>query len=379
MRVCLIYDCLFPHTVGGAERWYRSLAEGLAAEGHDVTYLTLRQWPRGERAEVAGVRVLTAGPRMALYVDGRRRIAPPLVFGVGVAWHLVRRGRHYDVVHTCAFPYFSLLAAALVRPLGRYRLITDWFEVWSAEYWRGYLGRTGRVGVWVQRLCARVPQQAFCFSRLHAERLREEGLREAPTVLRGLFAGDGGLSAPLPAEPEVVFAGRLIPEKRAPAVVAAVMAAARRVPSLRGVVLGDGPEYARVLREIERRGAAERVRAPGFVSSEEAAATLSRALCLLLPSEREGYGLIVVEASAAGVPSVVVAGPDNAATELIEQGVNGFIAPNAAPEVLADAILAAHAGGPGLRERTLRWFEAHADELALDTSLRAVLEAYVRV
>ena len=37
MRICILYDCLFPWTVGGAERWYRNLAERLAADGHDVT------------------------------------------------------------------------------------------------------------------------------------------------------------------------------------------------------------------------------------------------------------------------------------------------------------------------------------------------------
>ncbi len=89
------------------------------------------------------VRVVEAGPRMELYVGGRRRILPPLVFGAGVLWHLLRHGRRYDVVHTCAFPYFSLLAAALVRPLGRYGLVADWFEVWSRDYWRGYLGGVG--------------------------------------------------------------------------------------------------------------------------------------------------------------------------------------------------------------------------------------------
>jgi Glycosyltransferase Family 4 len=106
MRICLVYDCLYPHTVGGAERWYRDLAERLADEGHDVTYLTLRQWDRGKRAEIdARVRVVIAGPRMALYTDsGRRRILPPLAFGLGVFAHLLRNGRRYDVVHTCAFP-----------------------------------------------------------------------------------------------------------------------------------------------------------------------------------------------------------------------------------------------------------------------------------
>src|SRR5918997_2440578 len=98
MRLCLVYDCLFPHTVGGAERWYRNVAERLAADGHRVTYLTLRQWDRGEDPGVDGVEVVAVGPRLALYTEwGRRRTGPPLVFGAGVLWHLLRRGRRYDV------------------------------------------------------------------------------------------------------------------------------------------------------------------------------------------------------------------------------------------------------------------------------------------
>ena len=53
---------------------------------------------------------------------------------------------------------------------------------------------------------------------------------------------------------------------------------------------------------------------------------------MLLPSRREGYGMVVVEAAARGTPSIVVAGEDNAATELIEEGVNGFVAPSADAE-----------------------------------------------
>ena len=71
MRICVVYDCLFPYTVGGGERWYRSLVERLASEGHEITYLTLRQWRRGERIDIhERVRVVTAGPRMALYTAG---------------------------------------------------------------------------------------------------------------------------------------------------------------------------------------------------------------------------------------------------------------------------------------------------------------------
>src|ERR1700676_4132542 len=260
MRICGVYDCLFPYTIGGAERWYRSLAERLAAEEHEVTYLTLRQWKRGERVDLEQqARVVTAGPRMALYTSsGRRRILPPLVFGLGVFWYLLRSGRRYDVVHTCAFPYFSLLAAALLRPLRRYELVVDWFEVWSRSYWLDYLGGVGgRIGALVQHICALVPQRAFCFSELHAERLRQEGLRGPVTVLRGLYAGTLEPVSPREPDPVVLFAGRLIPEKQVTLGVAALALAVGRIEGLRGEFLGDGPERAALAEAIAEHGLQE--------------------------------------------------------------------------------------------------------------------------
>jgi glycosyltransferase involved in cell wall biosynthesis len=378
MRICLVYDCLFPYTVGGAERWYRNLGERLAAEGHEVTYLTLRQWGRGDSADVKGVQVVAVGPRLALYTpSGRRRIWPPLVFGLGVLVHLLAKGRRYDVVHTASFPYFSLLAAATVRPLRGFRLVVDWHEVWTREYWIEYLGSVGgRVGALVQRACLRVPHRAFCFSRLHARRIREGGFRAEPTVLEGEYNG------PLePQEPEVpdryvMFAGRHIPEKRVPALIPAMAVVRRTHPGVHCVVFGDGPERPRVddlVRELGLHGA---ITVPGFVDASEVERSLRRSACLVLPSRREGYGMIVIEAAAAGTPSVVVNGDDNAATELVEEGVNGFIAVSAGPEDLAQAINRVLDGGMRLRQTTARWFGRNARRLSLESSLERVAEAY---
>jgi glycosyltransferase involved in cell wall biosynthesis len=375
MRICLVYDCLFPYTVGGAERWYRNLGERLAADGHEVTYLTLRQWERGERGEVPGVRVVGVGPRMELYAEGgRRRILPPLVFGAGVLWHLLRHGSRYDVVHTASFPYFSLLAAAAVR---RYRLVVDWHEVWTRAYWIDYLGPlAGRVGAAVQTLCLRVPQRAFCFSHLHGRRLRERGVNGELTVLEGEYAGSLEGRPAGPAEPVVVFAGRHIPEKRVPALVRALALARERIPDLRGEIYGDGPERAEVLRLRSEHGLDGALAVHGFVPAEQVEEALAHALCMVLPSRREGYGLVVVEAAAVGTPSVVVADPDNAATDLVEEGQNGYVAASASPAELAAAIERVHGEGDALRQRTAAWFGANAERLSLESSLRRVLESY---
>jgi glycosyltransferase involved in cell wall biosynthesis len=374
----MVYDCLFPWTVGGAERWTRNVAETLAADGHDVSYLTRVQWEPGDEPALPGVSVIPVSPAEELYgPDGNREIDQALRFGRGVLGHLLRHRGAYDVVHVSASPFFGLLAAGTARRLGRYQVAADWHEVWSDSYWRHYLGPSkGRVAVGVQRACARIPQLAFCFSQMHAERLRELGLRGEPTVLRGEWAGPTDRPVPRPPEPLVVFAGRMISEKNAPAVVPAVIAARKRIPDLRAVLFGDGPELGAVRAAIAQQGASGFLEAPGFVDGDVVQETLARATCLLLPSTREGYGMIVVEAAAAGVPSVLVRAVDNAATEHIVDGVNGFVAADPTATSLATAIAACHEGGLALRESTADWFAANARELSIRTSLERVVARY---
>lgn len=378
MRVCLVYDCLFPHTVGGAERWYRNLAERLAGQGHQVTYITLRQWDRGAHPVVTGVDVRAVGPRLALYTKpGRRRLLPPLLFGVGVLWHLLRHGRKYDIVHTASFPYFSLLAAAVAGLAWRYRLVVDWHEVWTRSYWREYLGRVaGRIGWLVQMICVRVPHRAFCFSRLHAARLRDEGHKHDITTLPGEYNGPLQTRPARMTEPVVVFAGRHIPEKRVPAIPPAIARAREAVPALRAVILGDGPERGGVARLVAELGLEGVIDVPGFVATDAVDEAMGRALCMVLPSRREGYGMVVIEAAARGTPSVVVAGPDNAAVELVAEGENGFIAASSSPEDLAAAIVRVEREGQALRDSTAAWFTRNAARLSLSSSLEVVLGAY---
>lgn len=320
--------------------------------------------------------MLAAGPGLTYYGEARRRAIQPLVFGLGVFRHLLRHGRRYDVVHTASFPYFSLLAAGVLRGARGYRVVVDWHEVWTRAYWREYAGAVlGRIGWFVQRRCLRIRQRAFCFSQLHARRLRDYGVHGGVTVLEGEFEGEAAATAGR-AAPVVVFAGRHIPEKQPVAVVAAVAHAREAILDLRGEIYGEGPVRADVLRAIAAAGLDRVVTAPGFVDFSVVDHALGRALCLVLPSRREGYGLVVLEAVARGTPAVVVAGEDNAAVELVEEGVNGFVAPSASAQDLAAAIVRVSEGAQELRESTLGWFRRNAYRLSLESSLAAVLRAY---
>lgn len=375
-RICLVYDCLFPWTIGGAERWYRNLGERLAKAGHEVTYLTLKQWDDSDPPRVPGVNVIAVGPRMPLYKDGKRRIVPPLRFGLGVLWHLLRHRRDYDWVHTGSFPFFSLLAAGAVRPFASFRIAVDWHEVWSRDYWREYLGALGVVGSTVQRLCAFVPQTAYTFSQLHRARLQAIGVRDV-TLLTGEYAGGEHKARPSAASPPtIVYAGRFIPEKRLELLVDALASVMRNDARLRAVLYGQGPDFERIRARVQSLGLADRIELPGFVGTAELEEAMCAATAIVQPSAREGYGMVVVEASARGVPVVVVAAPDNAATELVDDGCNGFSVAGAEPALLANAIRACVEGGRSLRTSTRQWYRDNRKRLSLEYSVEQVASKY---
>jgi glycosyltransferase involved in cell wall biosynthesis len=359
----------------------RDLALHLAATRHDVTYLTMRHWAESESPDLAGIRVVGLTDAGRVYRSERRTLLPPLRFGLAVARHLWAHGSQYDVVHMASFPYFPLLAASAIGRRRKYELVVNWLEIWTREYWRQYAGvLIGTTGWLVQKACVLMPHTAYCLSRLHADRLVAAGYHGTPVILPGLYAG---AVAPTPAEDVdpalVLYAGRHVREKRVDTLVRAFALARERRSGLRLELYGDGPQTTQIESLVQSLGLASSVRLRGRRPEDEVADAISRAACVVTASEREGYGLVVVEAAAHGTPSVVVAGPENAATELVQDGVNGVVAADASPESLAGAIGQVVEAGAPLRESTARWFAENAPTLRIDKSLELVVDGYAQV
>ena len=379
MRICLVFDCLYPHTVGGAERWYRNLAEGVARRGHDghvpdAAPVGPRDGPgRRERGRARG-----RGGEAELYADGRRSIGAQLRFGFGVFSHLVRHGGRYDVVQTPAL-HVSLLAVLAARPCAasaRRRLVRGLDARVLARVPGRRRGPARLVG---PAAVLGTPARALCFSRLHARRLQEIGHPGEVTLVEGLLRPGVELPSPLPAEPPVVFAGRHIPEKQATAIVPAVaLARGSGSRSSAATIFGDGPDRRGAAPLIASSGLDGAIRRPASSRADDARTPCGGRLCHLFPSRREGYGLVVVEAAAVGTPTIVVDGPRQRRRELVEDGENGFVAQSAEPHELAEAIVRVHEAGPALRESTADWFRRNRARLSLETSVEQCSRVYGR-
>jgi len=118
---------------------------------------------------------------------------------------------------------------------------------------------------------------------------------------------------------------RLVPKKNiALAIEAFAIWRARTGGTRRLRICGSGELHAALLELAERMGVADAVDFLGFVQSDVISLELGRALCLLLPSTEEQFGLVVIEALAMGVP-VIVGRNAGACDTLIDVGMNGYM------------------------------------------------------
>lgn len=369
-RIAFVCDLHAAYAVGGAQRYYTTLAKEFARADR-VSYLTRRFWDGPAVRDEEGVEVVGL-TRSIDHQSGDRGMAPKLVFAFALLVHLLRRGGRYSVVHCCCFPHVALVAARIgLLPHRRTLLVADWHEVLPRATWRRRLGRTGELGWLIQRMAIGAGRAAVTFSRLHERRLRAEGRRsgihvvpEFPTELR---------TAEGPADAErakrIVFAGRLAAEKR-PHLIPAVVAELRRSdPAWRAVVFGAGPERERVESEAARLGVADAVEMAGFAEWGDLSGAMLSSAALVLPTEREGFGLVVLEAASHGLPCVLVRGEDNAAVELVESGRNGLVCEDADPARQAEAVLALHAD-PDVHRSTREWFEARRGDYSVENCAR---------
>jgi glycosyltransferase involved in cell wall biosynthesis len=333
LRILLFYDCLYPASVGGVEHRNHELARALAARGHRVT---LAGFADGPSSPAPGVEVLPVGRPGPLYTGaGKRSTLSAARLARGAATIDLSP---FDVIETANIPYAHLPVLAARCHRARKPLVVTWHEYWGL-YWRRYLGASWPAYAAVER--ATVPLgTAVAVSRLTADRLRARRGGEVPVVPNGVpvaaireaAASGKGYGPPL------VYAGRLLREKRLDLLLDAV---ARLVPGRPGTlltVLGDGPDRPRLEERAHRLGLKGAVLFAGRLPvNTDVWRWLGEARIAVQPSSREGFGLFPLEAMAAGLPVVYCESGESALGELVEPGVHGLCtAPE--PGALAGAL-----------------------------------------
>jgi len=335
MKLSFLTDAVYPFHHGGKETLHYERSVRLARRGHAVRILTMHWWPERKRSIARdGIVFQSVAPRTALYTSkGGRSVWESVVFGLGslrLLW-----SPPFDVLDVDQFPFTHFFAARLVCRLRDRPMTATWYEVWDRDYWRAYMGRLGPVGFFLQRFAARSADLIFADSRLTARRLTEQlGVDPHRVLVLSPGVDVGPVPAALAAKSiDCIFIGRLLAHKH----VDVLLRALALTPGVTGMIVGSGPETSRLITLAHELGISDRVSFESPASHETVIERLRSARLLVFPSTREGFGVAVLEANACGVPALVVQHPDNAALELVRDGVTGIIG-DLAPEPMAEQI-----------------------------------------
>jgi glycogen synthase len=328
VRVLLVPNTYLPK-VGGVEEVTRQLARELRRRAHEVAVLTNRWQGVGSRDEVEGVEVRRV--RLPLPgVAGRVRFALAAPVAAATFLASVRRFGP-NVVHVVAAGPAVVYLAALRRLVGAPIVLTSQGEVGIAPHRIFQRSRALRWGL--QRLLADAAAVTAC-SRFVLEELRSEFDVTAPAEVVPNGFDPSELEVAPADEPRYVFAaGRLVEQKGFDVLLHAFASGGK---GLQLLIAGEGRERGRLEGLTRELGLEGRVRWLGVAGRERLAALINGAEAVAVPSRQEPFGVILLEAMAAGRPTV--ASRVGGIPEFAEDGVTTLLVPPEDPGALAEAL-----------------------------------------
>lgn len=295
---------------GGAELYLEKVTAGLVERGARVTVFTAAYAGAPADEVVDGVRYVRRGTKMTVYLEGMRAL---------------RRGDlgSPDVVIDVqnGLPFFTRLVTrkpvvVLVHHVHR--------EQWPVVY----PGLTGRVGWWIEsRLAPWLYRRCRYVAVSEATRDELAGLGVDPARVSVVHNGTEPAPLTLPGKataPTVAVVGRLVPHKQVEHAIDAVLAARALHPELTLEVVGDGWWRDELVAYAARRGAGDAVRFLGHVDEQTKHEAYERAWLLLLPSLKEGWGLVIGEAGMHSTPAIAYRSAGGTRESIVD-GVSGVL------------------------------------------------------
>ena len=338
MKIALIYDMIYPYTIGGAEVRNYSLAKRLIEQGHEVHLYGVKLWKGPAVIKKDGIFIHGICRYQQKYnFKGNRSIFEPIKFSFYVFKSLIKE--KFDIIDCSAFPYFPAFSCKLYSILRSTPLVIIWHEVWR-DYWYDYLGWRGIFGVIIEKIVSKLTKNIISVSNKTKNNLVKLGVnrKNISVVNNWVDIKEIKVIAKSKVKSEIIYAGRLMKHKNIDVLIKSVYLAKKEFPDIKTVIIGNGPEKAKLKALTRMLGLEKNIEFMDFMLKEEVYGFMKSSKLFVLPSILEGFGIIVIEANACGLPLITVKHERNASADLIKDYDNGFVC-NLSEQNIAEKII----------------------------------------
>ena len=337
MRIALFTETFLPKIDGIVTR-LKHTVEHLQRQGDEVLVIC----PDGGLREYKGAKIHgVSGIPLPLYPELKLAIPRP-------ALRRVIEKFQPDIIHTVNPAVLGVGGIYYAKTMG-IPLVAS-YHTHLPQYLRHYgLGALEGVLWELLKLAHNQASLNLCTSTAMVKQLDSRGIERLDLWQRGvdteMFQPHLNsqqmryrLSQGYPDAPLLLYVGRVSPEKE----IEQIKPVLEAIPEARLAIVGDGPHRE----ALEAHFAGTKAHFVGYLQGLELAAAFASADAFLFPSRTETLGLVLLEAMAAGCP--VVAAASGGITDIVTNGVNGYLFEPANPQGLLVAtrrLLAAEATG----------------------------------
>jgi len=326
MKIAFIYEAVYPWVKGGAEKRIYEIAKRLARK-HEVHWYGVGYWWTENRPpymELDGIHLHAVCKPIDIHENGKRSIKVAIYFALRLLPLLFKE--KFDVIDCQGTSFFSCYTARFHSIIKNSKLFITWHEVWH-DYWYEYLGKKGVFGKSVEKITLHLNSAMIAVSgktKKDLERVLKD--KEIPIIPNGIDFAEIQKIKPSKVKSDVIFVGRLINYKNVDFLIKSVKLLEKNIPDLRCIIIGDGPEGDYLKKLAENLNIKKKIKFIGFLEDyKEVISYIKSSKVFVLPSTREGFGIVVIEANACGLPVIAINHEMNAARDLISNNENGFI------------------------------------------------------
>lgn len=337
LRIAFISDAFYPYTIGGAEKRYWEIARRLSKK-HEIYFVTLRYWDKGisrGKKSVQGrkkVRVQGFFTTDTLYnKHGKRRLSLVAKFSIGA--FIASMSRKFDVIDTPYAPIVHTFSIWLAKKLKKMdtAFIYTVHELWTS-YWKKYLGSKlmGTVAEHINRIAVTMlPDAVITVSDYVKRRCINYGVDPSsiyvvPNGIDYEYIESIGNKKQEKGNSDIIFVGRLVPYKGIGLFIK-VLELLRRHRKYKAVIIGDGPLREWLHERIAMKGLTDDVTVLPRVSYDTLIQYMKSSKVFILPSFKEGFSIVTIEAMACGLPVVTLNVEGNATIEHILKSNAGIL------------------------------------------------------
>ena len=333
MKICIISDFFIPHYNGGGERRYYEIAKRLVEKGHSVDLLCMKIQGVNSTETIDGINVYHIGP--TIRKPPYRNLFDFIYFILAAFWWIIK----HDYAVIDAQTYAPLIPGFFAAKIKGIKVVGTIHDVSSlgTDQWLIFPGLASLL----EKILVIIPFNKIITVSNSTRKALIEYYGVNPKRIQLVHNGVDlefidSLKVDEKYENSIIYVGRLAPHKHVDDLIYALKILKNEISNIKLRIVGNGIEKDNLTKLVTKLGLEKNVEFLGELDYKNVIMEIKKSNVLVLPSTREGFGMVLAEAGACNVP--VIAYRTGGVVEVVEDGKNGFLVESHNIDVLTEKI-----------------------------------------